>query len=199
MTTVTPKHIGSFVAHFFDGMTLEEAQQLRASGAIDELKKAASNIGRVDRRELHRVLAGIPASEAGIAPAESFLYDRRSDGLILVEDVPRRITSVRDLELLPFLKDGENSVNGEEMVLRARGDLNANFGQHDAEWVYAHQHEISPEFRKYCLVFPGSVWGGSGRNRCVPYLYWDGERWVLRFSWLGYGFGSSDRLVRPRK
>ena len=196
MATVTPKQIAKFV-NLFDGMSSDEAQELLASGVITQLRTA--KMARVDRRELHRVLAGIPASEAGIAPAEGFLYDRRSDGLILVEDVPRRITSVRGLELVPFLKEGENSVNGEEMVLRARGDLDANFGQHDAEWVYAHQHEISPEFREYYLVFPGTVWWRSGGFRRVPYLYWDGKRWLLFFGWLDGDWDSFARLVRPRK
>lgn len=199
MATVTPKQIGRFVSDFFDGMTVDEAQQLSASGVMAELKKTVPNIARVDRRELHRVLAGIPASAAGIVPAESFLYDRRNDGLILVEDVPRSITSVRDLELVPFLKGGKNRVNGEEMVLRARGELDANFGQHDAEWVFAHQHEIPPEFRKYYLVFPGTVWRCSDGGRLVPCLRWEGGRWILVFYWLRYDFDSDGRLVRPRK
>ncbi|MBI4086346.1 MAG: hypothetical protein HY433_03870 [Candidatus Liptonbacteria bacterium] len=135
----------------------------------------------------------------GIIPAESFLYDRRNDGLTLVEDVPRRITSVRDLELVPFLKKDENSVNGEEMVSRARIELDTNYGQHDAEWVFAHQHEIPVEFRKFYLVFTGTVWRGAGGSRIVVYLHRDGERWILNFDWLRDDFDSGDRLVRPRK
>lgn len=198
MSTVTPNQMSKFIT-LFEGMTSDEAQKLLASGVMTELKKAASNIARVDRRELHRVLTGIPASKARVAPAESFLYDGRNDGSILVEDVPRHIVSVRNLELVPFLKRGEYYVNSEEMARRARVELDANFGQHDAEWVFAHQHEIPEEFRKFYLVFPGTIWQASSGSRCVPCLNWVGERWCLDLGWLVRGWFSYSRLVRSRK
>lgn len=129
----------------------------------------------------------------------AFMRDMRKEGWKLLEDTPRSITSAKDLELVPFLKDGENSIRGEELVLRARGELKANYGQHDAEYILEHQEEIPEGFRKYYLVFTGTVWEDSDGGRGVAYLRFGGERWVLSFSWLDDVFGSDDRLPRPRK
>ncbi len=128
-----------------------------------------------------------------------FVYDKTKDGWKLLENTPRQITSMHDLELVSFLKQGENSVNGEEMVRRARVELNANYGQEDAEWVLEHQDEIPVEFRAYYLVFTGTVWQfPRGYRRCA-FLRWSGERWCLRFFWLDFVWRSGARLVRLRK
>lgn len=133
------------------------------------------------------------------ANAATFIHDKAKDGWTLLENVGRRITSVRDLELVPFLKGGEDYINGEEMARRARMELDANLGQSDAEYMLEHQDEIPAEFRKYYLVFPGTVWRDADGDRYVPYLRWSGGRWVLRFFWFDGGWHSSVRLVRPRK
>lgn len=134
----------------------------------------------------------------GVAPA--FVYNKTKDGWTLIENTPRRITSVRDLELVTFLKNGEVSVKGEEMVHRARVEFDANYGQEDAEYVLEHEVEIPKEFRPYYLVFPGTVWQDSHGNRYVSCLDWRGGRWILFFNWLRARLWFSvDRLVRPRK
>lgn len=133
----------------------------------------------------------------GVAPA--FVHDKTKDGWTLIENTPRRITSVRGLELVPFLEKDESYVNGEEMVRRARVELDANYGQEDTEYVLARQDEIPEEFRSYCLVFPGTVWRDAYGYRRVPYLIWYGKRWLLNFDWLRRVWYSSDRLVRLRK
>src|SRR3989344_4444850 len=56
-----------------------------------------------------------------------------------------------------LLEDGESSILGEELVVRAREEFKINYGQHDAEWLLEHQDEIPEEFRKYYLVFTGTV------------------------------------------
>ncbi len=127
-------------------------------------------------------------------------YDKTKDGWKLLEHTSRRITSATDLELVPFLKEREVSTNGEEMVRRARVELNANYGQEDVEWLLKHQDEIPAEFQKYYLVFTGTVWQDSDDgHRIVPCLNWSGGRWRLYFSWLGIGWRSDNRLVRLRK
>lgn len=133
------------------------------------------------------------------ASAPVFVNDKTKDGWILLEHASRRITSAQNLELVSFLKRGENSIGGEEMVRRARVELDANYGQEDAEWLLDHQDEIPVEFRKYYLVFTGTVWRDSLGRRLVPYLVWDGGGWCLRFGWLAFGWRSDDRLVRLRK
>jgi len=126
----------------------------------------------------------------------SFLYDRRKDGWKLLENVPRRITSV-DIVGIPFLKENEAVINGEKITRRAI-ELDANYGQEDAEWLLDHQAEIPVELRNFYLVFPGTKWRDAVGDRYVPYLSWSGDRWVLYFRWLDSDFGSSARLVRPR-
>ena len=130
---------------------------------------------------------------------KAFARDMRKEGWKLLEDVPCSITSIKDLELVPFLKDGESSILGEELVVRAREEFKINYGQHDAEWLLEHQDEIPEEFRKYYLVFTGTVWGDSYGYRHVAYLNFNGERWCLHFDGLAYDFDSYDRLPRPRK
>ena len=36
----------------------------------------------------------------------------------------------------------------------------------------------------------------SDGNLNVPYLYWNGDRWVLNFNWLRNDFNDNDRLAR---
>lgn len=128
----------------------------------------------------------------------NFKRDMRKGGLdwTLLENVPRRISSV--IDAIPFLTSGENSVKGDVMATRAV-ELDANYGQEDAEWLLEHQDMISAELRNYYLVFPATKWRSPGDLRKVPYLYWSGGRWHLFFDWLGIDFNDFNRLVRPRK
>ncbi|MBI3495500.1 hypothetical protein HY065_02645, partial [Candidatus Berkelbacteria bacterium] len=114
----------------------------------------------------------------------SFQYDLREEGWTLLEDAERKINSAAALELVAFLKEGETVIGGEELVSRARTELRANYGQHDAEWLVKHQEEIPVEFRKFYLVFTGTVWRDRNGNQVVAYLRWNGERWDLLFRWL---------------
>ena len=141
-------------------------------------------------------LAGLNLWLKGVMTS-TFKRDMRKEGWTLSENVSRRLSSA--IDGISFLKKGENYINGEEMVRRARTELDANYGQEDAEWLLEHQDQIPTEFRKFYLVFPGTIWRGSRGRRSVPYLYWDGDRWVLDFGWLGFGWDSLYRLVRPRK
>lgn len=130
----------------------------------------------------------------------TFKYDKRKDGWELLEDVVGfNPISPTKLELVSFLKPGEISVGGEEMIRRAREELGANLGQRHAEYLLEHQQGIPQEFRKYCIVFTGTVWRYPDGGRSVADLYWDGLRWILHFVWLGHVWFSSDRLARLRE
>jgi len=122
------------------------------------------------------------------------------EGWTLLEDVegPAEI-SAGNLELVPFLKEGERYIEGEELVRRARGELRANLGQRHAEYLLEHQEEIPEEFRKYYLAFPGTVWRDRDGVRYVACLYWRGRRWYPDFYWLARVFASRAGLVRPRE
>ena len=150
-----------------------------------------------DDRGFAERLLGLTAT-----PTVSFKRDMHKERWTLLEDVqdPDPETAfVNGLESVPFLENGERRINGEELVLRARGKLRANYGQRHAEYFLEHQEKIPHELRKYYLVFTGTVWRDRLGRRYVPYLYCDGERWGLHFSWLVSVFGSNDRLPRPRE
>jgi len=143
----------------------------------------------------------LPDGKSGIA-TPTFKRDMRKEGWKLVEDVegPDPETALANgLEGVTFLKDGEQYVNGEELVRRARGELKANLGQRHAEYWLEHQEAIPEELRSCYLVFTGTIWRARNGDRRVPCLRWGGTRWGLYFSWLAYDFGSDDRLVRPRE
>ncbi len=135
--------------------------------------------------------------KAGSTPA--FSRDMRKEGWTLIENVSRKITSITDLMLIPILKNGENSINGEEMVRRARTELNANLDQEDAEWLLEHQAEIPKEWRKFYISLPGTVWQDLDGFRRVPCLDWRGGEWCLSFYWLALGWGSDGRLLSVGK
>lgn len=128
-----------------------------------------------------------------------FSRDMRKEGWKLIEDVggPGKVV-ITDLEAISFLREGEDRFSGD--VIRSRAvELGANFGQSQAEFLLEYQQEIPKGFRKFYLVFPGTIWRDSGGRLGVPDLCWRGDRWVLGFSWLGSVWGSRGRLLRPRK
>jgi len=122
--------------------------------------------------------------------------DRNMEGWTCVEPVE---TGEGEFEptICEFLREGENSINGEEMV-RCAKEQDALTGLRHAEAMLRNQERIPVEWRKYYLVFP-EVWQCPVGNRYVFCLYWDGPRWSLRCRWLGSDFYSSSRLVGSRK
>lgn len=162
---------------------------------LGQVEAIVNKLGGMDG--VRRFLSGETVVTGVSVPV--FVHDKTKDDWTLLEHASRRITSATNLELVPFLKEKESFVSGEEMVRRARVELDANCGQEDAEWLLEHQDEIPAEFRKYYLVFTGTIWRGSRGNRIVPYLGWIGGRWCLGFPWLFNDWVSSGRLVRPRK
>ena len=128
----------------------------------------------------------------------AFQRDLRKEGYEPLEDVPFDGQPFTP-DIIGFLKSGESYVNGDVMRTRAR-EANANLGHLHAEYLLNHQDLIPTEWRgKYYLVFPGTVWRSRGGRRRVPCLGWHGDRWCLRFAWLGHGWYSVDRLVSLRK
>ena len=168
-------------------------QAVRARGGSDE------DIHRLvtpDGKHLMEKIADLIVTTGGI----TFSRDMRKEGWTLLEPGPKRvIKSVSDLELVGFLKSGEEYIDGEELIRRARQELNADLGQEDAEWLLAHQDQIPKEWRGYFLTFPGTVWQGSRGHRYIPDLYWSDGRWFLHFDWLGYDWSDRARLLRFRK
>ena len=171
------------------GTILDATNKLKA----DDLASAAHYA--VALKKLNRGEA-IPASGISAPP---FTHDKTKDGWKLLECGPARTLTDKGFEVVEFLDRGESSVKGNVMAKRAT-HLNANLGQHDAEYLFENQHLIPTEYRgKYYLVFPGSKWRSADGDVNVPFLRWAGARWCLRFLWLGIGFRDGGRLVRSRK
>lgn len=174
----------------FEDISNERLQKLISSGLLTDLRD--SDPSKIVRSEFRKACGLLPESKP---VSTTIKYDKTKDGWTgPLEDVGPRITSVKGLELLPFLKRGESYVNGEVMKKRAE-EQNANFGQLDAEWLLEHQSEIPKEFRKYYLAFPGTVRRDSDGSRCVAFLYWSDDQWCLRWDWLGSDWSSGDRLL----
>ena len=184
---VMAQHVAGDLYHDLDGQLNEIKRQLRQNSGYPFDPMAL-------KRHLQKAVEGKFVS--GVTPA--FVHDKTKDGWTLIENTVRRITSVRDTELVSFLKNGEVFINGEEMLRRARVEFDANCGQEDAEYLLKHEAKIPEEFSLYYPVFPGTVWQDSGHS-LVPYLLWDGERWILSFGWLWGVWSSRARLVRPLK
>lgn len=122
------------------------------------------------------------------------------------EYLAQRIISVSGLEMVRILKGGESSIDGEELVRRARTELNANYSKEDAEFLSDHQWEIPKEFQHFNLIFTAGVSTagipGSPDSGAITYVtclsYSPISGWGLRFRSLRDGFGSRDRLPRGR-
>jgi len=128
-----------------------------------------------------------------------FARDMTNEGWELVEDVGFEppVTSVADLQLVSFLEQGEEYVNGTVMRQRAT-QRNANLGQQHAEWLLEHQKDIPETWRNHYLVFPGTVWCTREGALLVPCFLWAGAQWCLGFHWLEFDWLSDDRVVSPR-
>ncbi len=149
-----------------------------------------------DQQSLRRVLR---VALEPVVTCRSFRHDKTKDGWTLLQDVPQAITSgFFGLELVSFHKPNERNVSGELMASRAI-ELEANLGQHDAEYLLEHQNKIPAEFREYILVFTGTVWRDSDGDSWVSYFRWSSGLWLLGFHWLKDVVGSQCRLVRLGK
>lgn len=129
-----------------------------------------------------------------------FSSDRSEGDWKLLHDVEPTLRSPEDidrLELVEFLEAAEDSVDGD--VIRSRAiKLSAAYGERDAEYFFRHQASAPQSLRSFHLIFPGTVrCGGDGFPR-VPYLFWRGRKWGLRFHWLQGRWSRLGRLVRVK-
>jgi hypothetical protein len=121
-------------------------------------------------------------------------------GREVVEDVvPSPNLNIGDFEFIPFLRENENWVSGEEMRKRAV-EIKANLGFVDAVHLLRCEEKIPEELRRKFLVFPGTVLRDPDGDLCVVHLNWDRIHWCLNCSILGPGVTWHDdaRLARCR-
>jgi len=122
--------------------------------------------------------------------------DRDMTGWTCVEPVEAEEAEFEPT-LHEFLREGENFIDGEEMVKRAK-EQGILTGLRHAEAMLRNQEKIPVEWRKYYLVF-SEVWRSPDGDRYAWSLYWDDGRWCLSYDWLERGFRSHYRLVASRK
>lgn len=114
----------------------------------------------------------------------------------VVSDVP--FTGNEDLEPVEFLRGDETYLAGNAFLTRAR-ELGQLAGEQHAEALLSNQAEIPTEWRRFYLVFPGTVRRDPSGYLVVPDLVWLGRRWDLGWDWLGYRWRRGGRVVRLGK
>ena len=134
-------------------------------------------------------LSGVPMHFSQSSPVPK--------GWKVVENIAPRQGEI-DLELVEILKPEESWISGEEMVRRARNELNANLGLEDLEIVLRNQHLLPTNYRSFYIPFPGTILEDPSGDRGVACLFFGGRRWFRYFFWLGSNFYGSVRLLRPR-
>lgn len=103
----------------------------------------------------------------------------------------------RTYELLGFLKEGEKSIVGHEMVKRSK-EMNAHLGQDDGQYLLDHQQDIPVSLRgKVAFVFTN--WRRPDSSDDVCRVYWNDGRWVRGWLWLGRDYWNDDDRVLRRK
>ncbi|OGH88749.1 MAG: hypothetical protein A3J93_01505 [Candidatus Magasanikbacteria bacterium RIFOXYC2_FULL_42_28] len=125
-----------------------------------------------------------PALATGLVPTD----------WTVVEDVVASQFDVASLRPRAFLKAGESGIAGDEMRRRAVS-MGANLGLADGQRILAEQDKLSAEFRGFYIPLAGTVLCDSDGLRRVACLRWHGDRWVLRFSWLGCDWRGGARFA----
>ena len=144
---------------------------------------------------LRGLLGSVEASES-IDPSAPFQNDKTTEGWELLEDQaePDRI-SEDSIELAMFIDEGQPDLIGEDMVEHVLA-IKSKLGQRHAEYLIDHQQVIPEEFRRYSVIFPGTVWTDSVGNHYVPYIRYRQEVWALDFGIVEGGVDDRDRYLR---
>jgi len=135
-----------------------------------------------------------------LGTSNTFDLDKTRDGWTLEVEGPPLSPDANELRFSTFLNEGEDYVNGEEMLRRGRESSDALgllAGQRQGEMLLRRQDLIPVELRGMILVFAGTIWRVQDGYRCVFFLYWDGRRWKSDFDWLDCDDWNDDfRLAR---
>ena len=123
--------------------------------------------------------------------------DKSSEGWKLLKDQsePAQI-SADSIELVIFIEEGQPDLIGEDMVEHVLA-IESKLGQRHAEYLIDNQQAIPEEFRRYSVIFPGTLWTDSVGNHYVPYIRYRQENWTIDFGIVEGGVDDRDRYVRP--
>jgi hypothetical protein len=137
---------------------------------------------------------------AGAGTIGALKHDKAAEGWQLLEDIVEPDTISGDtIELAPFQEEGEDGLFGDEVVERMAARAEPKLGQRHAEYLLDRPDEIPEEFRKFSLVFPGTIWLSPDGNHQVPCATYRQGEWSLTFGILEGGLDSSDQIVQLRQ
>jgi len=116
----------------------------------------------------------------------------------LAKILPTKITvGGRTYEILPILREGEESVKGDIVVARAR-EMNAHLGIDDGEHLLAHRDELPAVLRGQGIVFVFTDWCHPEDPKSVARVYHIGGDWTLGWDGLHYDFSDDTRVLRRK-
>ncbi|MDP3142523.1 MAG: hypothetical protein Q8N14_01050 [Candidatus Omnitrophota bacterium] len=128
-----------------------------------------------------------------------FHHDQTASGWTLLEPGFQPLPSILlpgDLEFIKFLTGAETSIDGEELVLRARGELNADNGQQLAELMLNNRQVIPAYLTGQLLIFPKTIWLDQQNRRRVACLNLMGGKCEFSYDLLNARFSAYYLLVR---
>ena len=139
--------------------------------------------------------AAIPAPR-GIS--DDLKNDQAAEGWRLVEDVtePTEISG-DSIQVRTLTEDGGVDLFGDEVVEKVQA-IESRLGQRHAEFFLDHPEQISEDYQKYMLVFPGTIWFGTDNNHQVPCLTYRQGAWELIFGILEGGLEDRDLIVQSK-
>ncbi|MBI2038828.1 MAG: hypothetical protein HYT22_00890 [Candidatus Niyogibacteria bacterium] len=184
----------------FKRVSSERVQKLIESGLLLDLRD--SDVSDINRGEFQKFVGlkfRIPTLAISFMDSASMSLRLPRETMRIVRNVDGS-SAVATLELAA-LPDSEyyeeerwqNEKHVMEIIECAQemGGL----GEHSLCVLLEKQHMIPEAWRDFYLIFPGFVLEEGAYY--VPYLYWNGAKWVYDFYYLSiHGWRSRDRLVR---
>ena len=134
----------------------------------------------------------------GMVVKQLFRFDKTENGWELVEN--NVLWGEPELIIDTFLQDSECYLVDDTMlelsktVTEEKGPL---AGQLYAELMLAQLDQIPVEWRRYRLVFVGTMWRDQDGQLWITCLEWNGVKW--RISWVDRIYDANRRAVRISK
>jgi hypothetical protein len=97
-----------------------------------------------------------------------------------------------------FLREGEINIGTNEMMRRAN-ESGAVSGVGHALSLLENQGLIPKELRGKYLAFAGVEAVDFNDSLYAPFVYWNGDAWILDWYWFGVNFSRDGLLVRTSK
>ena len=141
--------------------------------------------------------AAVEAVGAGAGVADAISNDKTADGWVLEEDVTEPAEVSAETIETTDLGEGGDYLFGDEVSERVH-TFDRLLGQVHCEYLVAHPDQIPEEYRKFSLVFAGTVWASPDGNHQIPCLTWAKEHWEMIFGILEGGLETRDKLVQVK-